>query len=390
LQQTDTAAQGAGSGHSAGDATYQEVADLLGHLRLLLRFLARNQKGWDAVATAGRSIPGDTSGAGLPTEICFDLLSRTPEEISADNRQIERLYSSISALAAVAAPATVSSIAITSAFLRDEMRPSLPLAAQFAAQRLRHWASAVVLLAFAFFLLTIMVLVYADRGRREIQQLEQARSEYQLVLNTVHQSHNPDLLANCRSAVPVEATSDPRGGPGAQPLCDQLREAWYRMRIVRADLEAWNAVWSRFPVVPLGRLPQDSQNHPRSTPPELQREASELHASANMAVLTGFVLPMFLGLLGAFTYVYRNVENKIRAERLSSGDGAHAMARILLGMMLGGLLGIIWTNGQPIELEGVTLSLGALAFFVGYSVEVILQMLDRIVAGTVSRVQGQT
>jgi len=51
----------------------------------------------------------------------------------------------------VAAPATVSSIAITSAFLRDEMRPNLPLAAQFAAQRLRHWAYAVVLLAFAFF-----------------------------------------------------------------------------------------------------------------------------------------------------------------------------------------------------------------------------------------------
>ena len=160
------------------------------------------------------------------------------------------------------------------------------------------------------------------------------------------------------------------------------------MRIVRADLESWNAVWSRFSFVPLGRLPQDSQNHPQSAPPELEREASELHASANMAVLTGFVMPMLLGLLGAFTYVYRNVEGKIRAERLSSGDGAHAMARILLVMMLGGLLGIIWTNGQPIELEGVTLSLGALAFFVGYSVEVILQMLDRIVAGTLSRFQG--
>jgi hypothetical protein len=389
LQQTDTAAQGVRSEHSAGDVTYQEVADLLGHLRLLLRHLVRNQKGWDAVATAGRSIPVDTSGAGLSTEICFDLLSRMPEEIAADNRQIERLYSSISALAAIAAPATVSSIAITSAFLRDGMRPSLPLEAQFAAQRLRHWALAVVLVAFAFFLLTILVLVYADRGRREIQQLEQAHNEYQLALSAIYQSRDPDLLATCLSAVPVGATSHPPGGPSVQPLCDRLREAWYRMRIVRADLESWNAVWSRFSFVPLGRLPQDSQNHPQSAPPELEREASELHASANMAVLTGFVMPMLLGLLGAFTYVYRHIDGKIRAATLSSGDGVHAMLRILLGMMLGGLLGVVWTNGQPIEVKGVTLSLAALAFFVGYGVEVVFQMLDRIIARTASGVRGQ-
>jgi len=365
------------------------VTDLLGHLRLLLRHLVRCQKEWEEIA-AGRSIPGDASNRVLPTESCFDLLSRTPEEIAADNRQIERLYSSISALAAMAAPATVSSIAITSAFLHGEIGSNLPPEAQFAARRLRHWALAVVLLASAFFLLTIMVLVYTDQGRREIQQLEQARREYQLVLNTIHQSRDSDLLANCLSAAPVEATSDPRGGPSAQPLCDRLREAWYRMRIVRADLEAWNAMWSWFSFVPLGRLPQDSQNHPGSALPELQQEASELHASANMAGLTGFVLPMLLGLLGAFTYVYRNFDGNIRAERLSSGDGARAMARILLGMMLGGLLGVIWTNGQPIELEGVALSLGALAFFVGYGVEVGFQMLDHIIAGTVSGLRGQT
>jgi len=80
--------------------TLSEVTNLLGNLRLLLRHLVRDQKRRDAVA-AGRSIPGDVSGTGLPTEICFDLLSRTPEEIAADSRQIERLYSSVSALAAM-------------------------------------------------------------------------------------------------------------------------------------------------------------------------------------------------------------------------------------------------------------------------------------------------
>ena len=87
---------------------------------------------------------------------------------------------------------------------------------------------------------------------------------------------------------------------------------------------------------------------------------------------------------------YRNIDGKIRAATLSSGDGAHATLRVLLGMMLGGLLGVIWTNQRPIELEGVTLSLAALAFFVGYAVEVVFQMLDRIIARTVGGFRGQT
>ena len=94
------------------------MTDLLGHLRLLLHHLVRYQKEWEAVA-ADRSVPGDAGGTGLSTEICFDLLSRPPEEIAADSRQIERLYSTVSTLIAKAAPATLSSIAITSAFLRE-------------------------------------------------------------------------------------------------------------------------------------------------------------------------------------------------------------------------------------------------------------------------------
>ena len=102
-----------------------------------------------------------------------------------------------------------------------------------------------------------------------------------------------------------------------------------------------------------GRLTDEPRDRLQSALPEAQWGSSEFRASVNMAGLTGFVLPMLLGLLGAFTYVYRNIEGKIRGARLSSGDGAHATLRILLGMMLGGLLGVIWTNGQPIAL-GVT------------------------------------
>jgi len=106
-----------------------------------------------------------------------------------------------------------------------------------------------------------------------------------------------------------------------------------------------------------------------------------------MAGFTGFVLPMLLGLLGAFTYVYRDIDRRVRTATLLPVDGAHSTLRILLGMTLGGLLGVIWTNGQPIQLEGVTLSLAVLAFFVGFGVEVVLRILDSIVARTASALQ---
>jgi hypothetical protein len=43
-------------------------------------------------------------------------------------------------------------------------------------------------------------------------------------------------------------------------------------------------------------------------------------------------------------------------------ESIHGTLRMLLGATLGGLLGVIWTDGQPVRLEGVSLSLGALLF----------------------------
>ena len=96
---------------------------------------------------------------------------------------------------------------------------------------------------------------------------------------------------------------------------------------------------------------------------------------------------MLLGLLGAFTYVYRDMDRRVRTSTLRPGDGAHGTLRMLLGTILGGLLGVIWTNGQPIEFEGVALSLAALAFFVGYSVEVVFQIMEILVTKVVGQLQ---
>jgi hypothetical protein len=68
----------------------------------------------------------------------------------------------------------------------------------------------------------------------------------------------------------------------------------------------------------------------------------------------------------------------------------HGVLRMLLGAILGGLLGLIWTDGQGMRLEGVTLSLGPVAFVVGFSVEIVFRALDAIVANLAQHLTKST
>jgi hypothetical protein len=272
----------------------------------------------------------------------------------------------------------VSSISLTSAFLRDEMSLTVPATTKFAARRLRRWALATVAVAVLCFIATLMLLIHVDKGRRQIQQLTEVQNEYQLAVAAIDKTREPNLSANCQKGSAVPQSPDRPGGIDYQSLCDSLRKATEKLEIVHTGLRAWNSVSYRLAYL----MPIRWLGAPDTLPAGLsvqKWESSELRAPAVMAGFTGFVLPMLLGLLGAFTYVYRDLDRRVRTATLLPGDAMHGSLRMLLGTILAGLLGVIWTSGQPIKLEGVTLSLAALAFFVGYSVEVVFQLLDSAV-----------
>ncbi len=366
-------------------ATVSEVVSLLNAFRvLLLRHLMRcGASGATVIPVAPSGFPAQqATTAPLSAGIHLELLTKTPQEIARDDILLQQLYSSVEVLTRLAAPATVSSIYLTSAFLRDETSSIASAEANSAARRLRGWAMTTAVLGLLFFFCAVLLLVHVDRGRREIQQLEQVQEEYRLVVAAVDQRHDPDQLADC-----TKGLSEPQrqSNVGYQPWCERLRDVLQRMEIARGGLGAWNVVSYRLAdVLPIrwlgGRQPLPSGLS------QAQWDASELRASAVMAGFTGFVLPMLLGLLGAFTYVYRDLDRRVQTATLRPGDGLHGTLRILLGTILGGLLGVLWTNGQPVKLEGVTLSLTALAFFVGYSVEVVFQTLDTIIAKVASAI----
>ncbi len=366
-----------------------EVTALLSELRVLLRHIVRSEVP-DARALSGNQTGAAGPDAGsvpFPQGVHVELLTKTPEETAADDALLQQLYSSIRILAALAAPATVTSICLTSAFLHDEMSPIASFEARSAAQRLIRWALITGLLGLLLFAVTLMLMVHVDRGRSEMQQLDYVRNEYQLVVGAIDQTHNPNLIADCLKGSPGPGASDAQPGVNQQPICERLREAFEKIQITRGELASWNAATHRLSYL----IPMPGLGKPGAQPAglsEVQSVSSELQASTEMAGLTGFVLPMLLGTLGAFTYVYRDLDRRVRAATLRPGDGLHGTLRMLLGTILGGLLGLLWTSDQPIKVEGVTLSLTALAFFVGYSVEVVFQVLDSIVtkvAGTIQK-----
>jgi hypothetical protein len=240
------------------------------------------------------------------------------------------------------------------------------------------------------FLATIVLLVHADRGRRAVQQLEQLRTEHQAVTNSLGVARAASSSAaadyDCpqptappaaqRPGVPAEQAG--RRGQG-QLLCAQLSDALDRMKIIRQELRTWNVISGRLAYVsPITWLAPRELDRTSGLSEE-EWESTELRTLTILAALTGFVMPILLGLLGACVYVFREINQQIQTSTLRTWESIHSTLRMVLGATLGGLLGVIWTNDQPVRLEGVSLPLGALAFFVGFSVEIVFRLVDTLV-----------
>ena len=218
----------------------------------------------------------------------------------------------------MAAPANVKSIRLTRAFVGDEDE-DLPGDTRSQAQWLFRWARGSAVFGVLVFLATIVLLVHVDRGRRAVQQLEQIRTEYQAVANSLGVARAassaaggaadydcPQPAAPPAAHGPSTSTEAGRGGQG-HLLCAQMSDALSRMKIIRQELRNWNVISSRLAYVsPITWLAPRSLDRTTGLSEE-EWESTELRTLIILAALTGFVMPMLLGLLGACVYVFREI-----------------------------------------------------------------------------------
>lgn len=106
------------------------------------------------------------------------------------------------------------------------------------------------------------------------------------------------------------------------------------------------------------------------------RQEHEQNARAAMELFSVVVLPLVFGLLGASLAVLRDVNQRLHEGSLDLVTLRCAAMRRILGAAVGGIAGVFFTPTHVLENWG--LSLVALAFLLGFSVDVAFRVFQRL------------
>lgn len=103
-----------------------------------------------------------------------------------------------------------------------------------------------------------------------------------------------------------------------------------------------------------------------------------------LPILEGYFLPLLYGALGAGMFILRSLAHEIETVTYSSGSAIKYLLRLAMGTLAGLMIG--WFSAIFLSgLSGETTILGAIpkfaiAFLVGYNVDVLFSLLDRMIA----------
>jgi hypothetical protein len=97
---------------------------------------------------------------------------------------------------------------------------------------------------------------------------------------------------------------------------------------------------------------------------------------AELNVVSGYVLPVLMGLLGSMTYVLRRYLRSVGDRLLTPRDLREYIVRLVLGTVFGVAIGFFTTAENVFANPVSSLGAPALAFLAGYGVEVVFRLLD--------------
>jgi hypothetical protein len=179
-------------------------------------------------------------------------------------------------------------------------------------------------------------------------------------------------IANLRSANP--GLDD--AAPPLQPLIE--RQAKLERRITVAHLAEKRLMqfwWWLYP------NPEQRESFGAVGSQDLEsitRLATAGYARSLLNILSQYVLPLILGLLGAIAYLVRRSLFNLAFNSYTPGIGGQFGMRLCLGGLLGVISGIMFSLDQA-EIETSSLSLVVVAFLMGYSVEFAFSLFDRLI-----------
>jgi hypothetical protein len=401
---------GMAEGETAAAQAVAQIESMQRDGLLLLAYLAQKPDRW--------LIPGAQPGE---SQVDAGLLTAPAAAIEADPAKLNGLVQSLDWLGRAAAPATITSVRLTSAYLYGPS-PQNSAAEVARAQHLRRWMNGIRLVLLVAVVLAVALLMHVDDGRRIVGQLATVRTDLDKSFGDLAKlDRNVDFepllyyarpdqpkppmpalssLDPCWPTEPETAPATPPAPeyrvvpvkPQAQNLCSLLYQQQLREAMVYARLAAWNCRMLLMNPLNLVRAPftQICDEAPADLSPPARRadwKRTELRTNDGITRLTGYILPLLLGGVGGCVYVLRRQDDTLRSWTLSANDGVASFGRVILASTFGGLLGLVFGTDGPVQLGGFSLSLAAWAFFLGYSLESVLKALDALIEGLVAKLR---
>lgn len=138
-------------------------------------------------------------------------------------------------------------------------------------------------------------------------------------------------------------------------------------------LAGWNAVWS-FPLRPFGGAATPAVDSPAYEDLQRARLAGEFAVQA----IERYLLPLLYGWLGACLYVLRKLADEIRALSYTAEQDMLYRLRVYMGT-LAGLIVVWFMPAVDADPGAKSLSVFAVALLVGYSIDLLFALLDRVI-----------
>jgi len=139
------------------------------------------------------------------------------------------------------------------------------------------------------------------------------------------------------------------------------------------------------------RLKEEKTALKRQQQADINRETSrqaQLAAQFVLSILQSYILPLFYGILGAGTFVLRTLSKEMEDETFSEEKRTQHLLRVSLGALAGILVG--WFSflipGETTTFVG-SISPLAIAFLVGYNIELFFSLMDRALFSITDRLQ---
>jgi hypothetical protein len=184
-------------------------------------------------------------------------------------------------------------------------------------------------------------------------------------------------------------------GPDHWLLCARRQDAAFRHDVAKSELATWIDATTGV----------TSEERPSATPGEkaelvrieswtwiswlpglsvrdIRQHTSYTSEQVGWALLSAlgiYYLPVIFGVLGGAVYAVRRLNQKIMSSELHPRDWRHALLRIFMAFLPGGCIGLFFQpEGTKVDapVGEISLSIAALSFLAGYSVEVVFRFFD--------------